>query len=156
MALRNNKGSLGRLTHHSDRDSQYCCSDYVGILNDNFIRISMTRGGDPKENAIVERVNGVLKDELLEKTYPNMVNDTNEKLLLQMQQGQNMLNEAYKQVQLAKISIEQAEENLRVNQNNYEAGMVNVSDMLEAQAQLQQSRDNYTEALTQYRIAKVN
>ncbi|MGD9976609.1 MAG: TolC family protein [Bacteroidales bacterium] len=91
-----------------------------------------------------------------EEQNHNMVNDTNGKLLLQMQQGQNMLNEAYKQVQLAKISIEQAEENLRVNQNNYEAGMVNVSDMLEAQAQLQQSRDNYTEALTQYRIAKVN
>ncbi len=39
MALRNNKGSLGRLIHHSDRGSQYCCSDYVGILNDNFTRI---------------------------------------------------------------------------------------------------------------------
>lgn len=42
MALRNNKGDLGRLIHHSDRGSQYCCSDYVGILNDNFIKISMT------------------------------------------------------------------------------------------------------------------
>lgn len=91
-----------------------------------------------------------------EEQNQNMVTDTNEKLLLQMQQGQNMLNETYKQVQLAKISIEQAEENLRVNQDNYMAGMVNVSDMLEAQAQLQQSRDSYTEALTQYRIARVN
>ena len=71
MALRNNKGDLGRLIHHSDRGSQYCCSDYVGILNDNFIRISMTQNGDPKENAIAERVNGILKDELLEKSYAN-------------------------------------------------------------------------------------
>jgi len=86
----------------------------------------------------------------------NMVNNTNEQLLLQMQQGLNMLNEAYTQVQLAQKSIDQAEENLRVNQNNYKAGMVNVSDMLEAQAQLQQSHDSYTEALTQYRVAKVN
>jgi putative transposase len=71
MALKNNKGCLGRLIHHSDRDSQYCCSDYVGILNDNFIRISMTQNGDPKENAIAERVNGILKDELFEKIYLN-------------------------------------------------------------------------------------
>jgi outer membrane protein TolC len=93
---------------------------------------------------------------LKEEQNLNVVNDTNEKLLLQMQQEQNMLSEAYKQVQLAKTSIEQAEENLRVNQNNYEAGMVNVSDMLEAQAQLQQSRNSYTDALSQYRVAKVN
>ena len=71
MALRNNKDELGRLIHHSDRGSQYCCSDYVGILNDNFIRISMTQNGDPRENAIAERVNGILKDELLEKSYAN-------------------------------------------------------------------------------------
>jgi putative transposase len=71
LALRNNKDDLGRLIHHSDRGSQYCCSDYVGILNDNFIRISMTQNGDPRENAIAERVNGILKDELLEKSYVN-------------------------------------------------------------------------------------
>jgi transposase InsO family protein len=68
MALTKNP-HLGRLIHHSDRGSQYCCSDYVKILNDYFIRISMTQNGDPKENAIAERVNGVLKDELLEKVY---------------------------------------------------------------------------------------
>ena len=71
MALKNNENDLGRLIHHSDRGSQYCCSDYVGILNDNFIRISMAQNGDPRENAIAERVNGILKDELLEKVYSN-------------------------------------------------------------------------------------
>lgn len=68
MALNNNP-VLGRLIHHSDRGSQYCCSDYVKILNDNFIKISMTQNGDPRENAIAERVNGILKDELLDKSY---------------------------------------------------------------------------------------
>jgi len=68
MALNNNP-VLGRLIHHSDRGSKYCCSDYVKILNDNYIKISMTQNGDPKENAIAERVNGILKDELLEKVY---------------------------------------------------------------------------------------
>jgi len=66
-----NNPELGKLIHHSDRGSQYCCSDYVGILNKNYIRISMTQNGDPKENAIAERVNGILKDELLEKSYFN-------------------------------------------------------------------------------------
>ena len=68
MALNNNP-VLGKLIHHSDRGSQYCCSDYVKILNDIYIKISMTQNGDPKENAIAERVNGVLKDELLDKVY---------------------------------------------------------------------------------------
>lgn len=68
MALSNNP-VLGKLIHHSDRGSQYCCSDYVKILNDIYIKISMTQNGDPKENAIAERVNGILKDELLEKVY---------------------------------------------------------------------------------------
>jgi transposase InsO family protein len=70
MALDNNP-VLSRLIHHSDRGSQYCCSDYVKILNDNFIKISMTQNGDPRENAIAERVNGILKDELLDKSYLN-------------------------------------------------------------------------------------
>jgi outer membrane protein TolC len=91
-----------------------------------------------------------------EEQNRNMVNDSNEKLLLQMQQGRNRLNEAYKQLQLAKVSIEQADENLRLNQNSYEAGMVNVSDVLDAQAQLQKSHDDYTEALMQYKVASVN
>ena len=70
MALDNNP-VLSRLIHHSDRGSQYCCSDYVKILNDNFIKISMTQNGDPRENAIAERVNGILKDELLDQSYLN-------------------------------------------------------------------------------------
>jgi transposase InsO family protein len=70
MALKNNP-QLGRLIHHSDRGSQYCCADYVGILDKHFVKISMTQSGDPLENAIAERVNGILKDELLEKVYLN-------------------------------------------------------------------------------------
>jgi transposase InsO family protein len=70
MALKNNP-QLGRLIHHSDRGSQYCCADYVGLLDKHFIKISMTQSGDPLENAIAERVNGILKDELLEKVYRN-------------------------------------------------------------------------------------
>lgn len=51
------------LIHHSDRGLQYCCSDYTTLLENNGIGISMTEKGDPYENAIAERVNGILKEE---------------------------------------------------------------------------------------------
>jgi transposase InsO family protein len=55
--------------HHSDRGSQYCSYDYVGVLLKNHFSISMTQSGDPRENAIAERVNGVLKTELLKDVF---------------------------------------------------------------------------------------
>lgn len=51
------------LIHHSDRGVQYCCYDYVNYLKGSNITISMTKNGDPYENAVAERVNGILKDE---------------------------------------------------------------------------------------------
>ena len=53
--------------HHSDRGVQYCCGEYVKILTKNHFQISMTENGDPRENAIAERVNGILKDEWLNR-----------------------------------------------------------------------------------------
>jgi transposase InsO family protein len=61
-----------KLTHHSDRGVQYCCDNYVEILKDNAIDISMTESGDPRDNAIAERVNGILKIELLEKRFTDI------------------------------------------------------------------------------------
>jgi putative transposase len=58
------------LIHHSDRGIQYCCADYIEMLEHYGIRISMTEKGDPYENAIAERVNGILKEEFyLNKTF---------------------------------------------------------------------------------------
>ena len=54
--------------HHSDRGVQYCCAKYVKYLNKANIGISMTENGDPYENAIAERVNGILKTEWLYDT----------------------------------------------------------------------------------------
>jgi len=51
------------LIHHSDRGLQYCSKLYTDILKDNHIQISMTENGDPYENAVAERLNGILKDE---------------------------------------------------------------------------------------------
>ncbi|MBL7808872.1 MAG: transposase, partial [Saprospiraceae bacterium] len=47
------------------RGVQYCSDKYVKLLNRHQIQISMTENGDPRENAIAERVNGILKDEWL-------------------------------------------------------------------------------------------
>jgi putative transposase len=51
------------LIHHSDRGSQYCSQSYIKILMKNDIAVSMTQKGDPYENAIAERVNGIIKTE---------------------------------------------------------------------------------------------
>jgi putative transposase len=54
------------LIHHSDRGLQYCSAAYVKLLIDRDIQISMTESGDPLENAVAERVNGILKGEYLD------------------------------------------------------------------------------------------
>lgn len=66
------RNSKEKLTHHSDRGAQYCCDNYVDILKDNTIEISMTESGDPRDNAIAERVNGILKTELLEDVFTDI------------------------------------------------------------------------------------
>jgi putative transposase len=53
------------LIHHSDRGVQYCSEGYVKLLKSAGIAISMTEHGDPLENAVAERVNGILKNEYL-------------------------------------------------------------------------------------------
>jgi putative transposase len=53
------------LIHHSDRGVQYCCQEYVKILNEHHVLISMTENNHCGENALAERVNGILKDEFL-------------------------------------------------------------------------------------------
>nr|WP_242689300.1 integrase core domain-containing protein [Pedobacter sp. SYSU D00535] len=65
MALQSLPASGYSLIHHSDRGVQYCSEQYVKLLQDYQIQISMTENGDPKENAIAERINGILKQEYL-------------------------------------------------------------------------------------------
>ena len=66
MALKTTKNNHPEsLIHHSDRGVQYCSTDYVKLLQDNGIEISMTENGDPLENAIAERINGIIKNEYL-------------------------------------------------------------------------------------------
>lgn len=72
-ALKNaiaNNGNVVPEIHHSDRGIQYCCADYVDLLRKNDIAISMTESGNPLENAVAERVNGIIKHEYLYHYQP--------------------------------------------------------------------------------------
>jgi transposase InsO family protein len=63
MALNNRRYPERELIHHSDRGFQYCNPLYIEVLDKNIIKISMTTRYDPYENAVAERVNGILKTE---------------------------------------------------------------------------------------------
>jgi transposase InsO family protein len=63
MAFTNRIHKNRLLIHHSDRGLQYCSNEYQQLLKNNNIRSSMTEKYDPYENAIAERVNGILKQE---------------------------------------------------------------------------------------------
>lgn len=65
MALKGRRYTDQALIHHSDRGYQYCSKDYVMLLKINSVNISMTEKGSPYENAIAERINGILKQEFL-------------------------------------------------------------------------------------------
>ena len=73
MAHENRMYNRKSVIHHSDRGMQYCCPDYTEFAgNLNFI-MSTTQNSDPYENAIAERINGILKYEFgLRKVLPSV------------------------------------------------------------------------------------
>lgn len=69
MAVKNRTNKQLPLIHHSDRGLQYCADGYQKALYRNGIACSMTNNGDPYENAVAERINGILKQEFMIDTY---------------------------------------------------------------------------------------
>jgi putative transposase len=63
MAIKERGNSSDSLIHHSDRGLQYCSDLYQETLKLNGILCSMTQNSDPYENAVAERINGILKQE---------------------------------------------------------------------------------------------
>src|SRR5664280_1727724 len=61
------------LIHHSDRGIQYCSYEYIDILMKANIAISMTQSGSPYENALAERVNGIIKNEFSPGRYTRII-----------------------------------------------------------------------------------
>lgn len=84
----------------------------------------------------------------------NEKQDKSELLMVKMRKAWNDMNDAYKQVGIAKESITQSEENLRLNTDYYQAGTATISDLLDAQTLYQQSRDKYVESFTNYEVKK--
>lgn len=69
MALKGTTSTEGMI-HHSDRGLQYCSDKYIKLLQKREIKISMGEAGNPYDNAIAERVNGILKNEFyLNRTF---------------------------------------------------------------------------------------
>jgi putative transposase len=73
MALNNCEHNGGTIIHHSDRGIQYCCPDYSAFAESKGMILSTTEKYDPYENAVAERINGILKYEFgLIKTIPSI------------------------------------------------------------------------------------
>ena len=67
------EGFADTLIHHSDRGTQYASAAYIKVLNANRIIPSMTEDGNPKDNAMAERINNTVKNELLHgKTFTSI------------------------------------------------------------------------------------
>jgi transposase InsO family protein len=72
MAVKGRIYPGNKLIHHSDRGVQYCSGTYVDILFSRGIAISMTQSGNPYDNALAERMNGIIKNEFPpKKVYQN-------------------------------------------------------------------------------------
>jgi len=80
MALKQLPKGVKNVYHHSDRGVQYCCQEYIKILKKNHFQISMTENGDPLENAIAERINGILKCEWVNQMKFTTIKQAEEQL----------------------------------------------------------------------------
>jgi len=90
-----------------------------------------------------------------EQIAQNSLKTNSEYLLLQMEKARQDLADALQQVLLCQETRAQAEENLKVNQDGYDNGLIVISDLLEAQALLQQTIDRWTDAIAGYRTKQV-
>lgn len=97
-----------------------------------------------------------IKKQKLQLKYAEYeLDDTSELLLIKMQKAWSDVDDSYKQILIARKSIEQSTENLRLNEDYYKAGITSMSDLLDAQSMFQQSRDRYVDAYSQYQIKKL-
>lgn len=83
---------------------------------------------------------------LAQKNAEEMLTDNTQLLKIRVQKNKDDVDDAYLQLTLAKKSIEQSEENLRLNKDYYNAGTVSMNDLLDAEQKYQQARDQYTDA----------
>lgn len=94
----------------------------------------------------------IKRKKIEQKKAEDQMADNAELLHIRMQKAHNDLVEAQQQLELAYKSIEQAKENLRINRDQYQAGVSKMSDLLEAQMLYQKACDDYTEKYGDYQI----
>ena len=92
----------------------------------------------------------IKRRKLQQQKAVEQLKDNSELLKIRMQKAWNDAQEAYQQLGIAHRSIEQAEENLRLNRNYYRAGTCRMSDLLEAQMLYQQACDKHTDAYADF------
>lgn len=90
-----------------------------------------------------------------EQIARNTLKDSGDLLLLQMEKAWKDLTDAGRELTLCRDSEAQADENLKVNQDGYDNGLITVSDLLEAQALRQEAHDRLTDAMAAYRVKLV-
>ena len=93
----------------------------------------------------------IKRQELEVKQAEDSRQENTELLVLQIRQAANEVQESLYNVEVSETSVEQATENLRISENNYTAGIIGISDLLEAQAVQQQAKDNLSDAKCQFR-----
>lgn len=96
----------------------------------------------------------IKKQKLQVRNTENQLTNQGELLIIRMKNAWNGVNEAYEQMKISRLSIEQSTENLRLNTDYYKAGTCTMSDLLNAQTMYQQSCDKYVETYTDYELKK--
>jgi transposase InsO family protein len=102
------------LLHHSDRGSQYCSHDYIGILKEKEMNISMSKKGDPYDNACIESFHATIKKDLI---YRRRFKTKVEAIKAVNYYIGSFYNEKRKHSTLGKTSPNQFERNHLVNES---------------------------------------
>lgn len=125
------------LIHHSDRGVQYCCANYVKTLQNAKIEISMAEKGNPYQNAIAERINRTIKEQLL----MDQVFDNYKQAIAQLIQSVKIYNHRRPHTSCSKLTPQTAHETtepLTKNWKNYARKPLNVggADALQTSSQV--------------------
>lgn len=94
----------------------------------------------------------IKRRQIAEDVARQQLADNRQLLAIRIQKNRDDVNDAYKQLAIARKGIEQSEENLRLNRNFYQAGTVTINNLLDAQQKYQQCRDRYIEAYAAWQI----
>ena len=92
----------------------------------------------------------IKKQKLAYEQARDQMADVSQKLVINMNNCWANVETSHKQLAISRKSIEQSEENLRLNNDYYRAGTTTISDLLDAQSSYQQSRDQYVDAYIDY------